>query len=743
MTMPNDPVLERTLASVSLKGGAIVDALDNGDGTTTLFTSGGIPNDTLSVAAQVSDSVGIGGAAMVQVTSTGPLKITIGDQQGLVTPTPTDLEPLAGLNCALAFRNGETLSAALDWLRYNNKHFAMTGAVIIERAKKDDGFAGKLRDAMRADAIPVQVIYVRCDVPLGKANLPPEVHPYNVAESPGKDRMELPEADRWTAPLGEPLIFEVARQRFLNKARAVASLDLHDIFFPVGSRGNVFDAAVRAPSGVVSLHGRHCYPWALKKGERAEFGDHICVQFDTPKIRSRWCVDPATLPANSYWKFTRIANADAMMPPFPFLRCMSIRHGADRVSQIVPKSSLIEAPQLLELMQRAFGHDPQRVPELDTPDVDYKNNFTTIVTTMKNEGPFILEWIAYHRMIGVEGILVYTNDCNDGTDTFLDLLEKKGYCQHRDNPFKGTDLKPQHAALQASETEELYTKADWLICMDVDEFLNVKIGDGTLNALYTELGDANLISCTWRLFGNADVHEFEDVPIMSIFDEAAEEVTPKPHQAWGFKTLFRNIGLFKKIGVHRPNGLNPQLWDTVNWYNGSGKRMPLSYYRNGWRSSQSTYGYDMVQLNHYAVRSAESFLVKRDRGRVNHVDRDQGLSYWFRMNNNAVKETSIQRMLPRLREEMDKMLADPEIRAAHEGCVAAHRAKIDELKATDNYTKFYNEITAERMQTLARMHRHFGQNVFLAGPDSVPDEVVTKDPAPDLFFTVERTETTH
>lgn len=42
-------------------------------------------------------------------------------------------------------------------------------------------------------------------------------------------------------------------------------------------------------------------------------------------------------------------------------------------------------------------------------------------------------------------------------------------------------------------------------------------------------------------------------------------------------------------------------------------------FRNGWRSTIETYGYDLVQLNHYAVRSAESFLVKRDRGRVNHV----------------------------------------------------------------------------------------------------------------------------
>ena len=55
--------------------------------------------------------------------------------------------------------------------------------------------------------------------------------------------------------------------------------------------------------------------------------------------------------------------------------------------------------------------------------------------------------------------------------------------------------------------------------------------------------------------------------------------------------------------------------------------MPRTMYRNAWRSTASTEEYDLVQFNHYTVRSAESFLVKRDRGRVNHVDRDQGLDY--------------------------------------------------------------------------------------------------------------------
>ena len=151
----------------------------------------------------------------------------------------------------------------------------------------------------------------------------------------------------------------------------------------------------------------------------------------------------------------------------------------------------------------------------------------------------------------------------------------------------------------------------------------------------------------------------------------------------------------------------------------------------------------MVQLNHYAVRSAESFLVKRDRGRVNHVDRDQGLAYWFRMNNNSVQETSIQRMIPKLHAEMDRMLSDPDIRAAHEDCIASHRAKIDELRETENYSNFYSDLTGSRMERLSRMHHHFGANVFLAGPDVVPDDVWNTDHPKDYFFTVDRVETQH
>jgi hypothetical protein len=421
---------------------------------------------------------------------------------------------------------------------------------------------------------------------------------------------------------------------------------------------------------------------------------------------------------------------------------MSLRHPTPSVSKIVPKSSLVEFEPLIKLVETRFGENPVRMPEI-VADVASERGRAAIVTCMKNEGPFILEWIAYHRAIGFDDFLIYTNDCTDGTDTLLDLLQARGIVQHRYNPFRDSGMKPQHAALNAAEKEKIMQKAKWIVCMDVDEFINIKCGDGTIDALFTAIPDANMIAMTWRLFGNAEIEEYDDTFIIENFTRCAPEYANKPHQAWGFKTLYQNIGLFKKMGVHRPKGLNPQLWEQINWVNGSGKPLPKESFRNAWRSTTDTYGYDLVSLNHYAVRSAESFLVKRDRGRVNHVDRDQGLAYWFRMNNNAEEETSIKRMVPRLRAEFDNLMADPEIAAIHTEAVRRHKAKIAELRASEKYTEFYEDLIGPRMGKLAHLHAHFGANVFLNGPDCIPPEIVDKDPTEQFFFTIERGETNH
>ena len=746
-------VIERRLLGLNLGPITLLDAVAtrrDGLGHATLFFAVGSDLSAMLHADGIEpvSMVSVGGAVCVTypLAPDGRLRLTLDGAPCEVVPAAAEQDQYEGLNCIAAVRNGETAATVATWLKYHVDTQALQVAVIVDRARpgtEEPGFATQLSEELASLSLSCKVTVVTSDLPLGRTDAPAEAHPFCVPEAPGKDRMKVPPVSPWDAPLGAMSLYEILRARFLGQARAVCNIEVHDLL-PIGAP-NIFDSAVEAEGGVIALFGRHCYPWRVRKSDPTRFADHICVQFDAKGGRQRWCIAPAKAPDAAIWRMIRIGNAvpDRTRTQL-FYRHMALRHPTPSISKIVPKTSLIEHPPLIEMSEQHWEHKPVRMPELEADALPKGKGRRVIVTTMKNEGPFILEWLAYHRAIGFDDILVYTNDCTDGTDTMLQMLERKGIVQHRENPFRESGLKPQHAALQASDDEPVVKNAAWLTCIDVDEFVNVKVGDGTLDALFQAVPDANMIAMTWRLFGNCDVHEYEDRPITEQFLRCAPEFARKPHQAWGFKTLFKNIGLFKKMGVHRPKGLNPQLWEEINWVNGSGKPLPREMFRNGWRSTTETYGYDLVQLNHYAVRSAESFLVKRDRGRVNHVDRDQGLAYWFRMNNNFEEERSIQSRLPMMRAELERLLADPEIRFAHDSAVAAHRAKIGALRATENYSKFYAELTGDRMQALARLHNHFGANVFLSGPEVVPDEVLRKDPDEDWFFTVEQTgETAH
>jgi hypothetical protein len=644
-----------------------------------------------------------------------------------------------GLRTALSLRLHEPVEQVTDWLRFHEQTQGLEAALIVDRTPP--GGTNSLAEALMANPVEGirEILVVSFDVPLGHPLAGDEAHAIYAPDAPGKDRMKAPTPDPWRAPFVEIVLFEVLRHLYLSQARAVMNIDLSDLIVPLED-GTLFERAAASPSGVVALTGERIYPWGLKKDARAGFGDHICSRFDADPGNLRWCVDLARSGEDTVWRLIRVVAPKTPPDPSPlrYVRCMALRHPREKPARIVPKTSLVEDDQLVSLMSTWFEADPRRAPEeVLAPAAISRGDRTGIVTCMKNEGPFILEWIAYHRAIGVEEFLVYTNDCTDGTDRMLELLQSKGIVQHRDNPYRDMNMKPQHGALHAASDEPMVQAWDWVICTDVDEFINIHVGEGKLKDLYAATGDANMISMTWRLFGNADVEEFRDGFITEQYFRCAPQFARKPHQAWGFKTAARNTGIFKKLGVHRPKGLRPQLVDEIRWVNGSGQPMPRKDYRNAWRSTTDTYGYDLVTLNHYALRSAESFLVKRDRGRVNHVDRDQGLTYWFRMNHNAEEDRSITRMIPAAREEFARLMADPEIEALHHACVAEHRAKIEALKATEKYAAFFQEITGPRLRTLSRRLDHFGSAVFFNGPDSIPDAVMERLGEPGFFFTVE------
>lgn len=305
-----------------------------------------------------------------------------------------------------------------------------------------------------------------------------------------------------------------------------------------------------------------------------------------------------------------------------------------------------------------------------------------ILTCMKNEGPYILEWVAYHLSMGFGHFLVYTNDCDDGTDKILRRLERMGHVTHRRNPAReGARASHQVRAYRKAPREQVYRNHDWVAVIDADEFVNVHAGTSQIGDLIAAAPDAKCISLAWKLFGSADVTAFHDGFLTETLRRAAAPHSPEPMQAWGMKSIHRTDAV-DLVGCHRPKSVPNGDWDALGWTGPSGEPMPASYHDSSWRFSRDTISYDLGQINHYAVRTRESFLLKSARGRA-FGEGLRGAEYWTDMNRNEAYDGSIQPKLNAMKDIYDDLIDDPKLSRLHERSVQWHRAEILRLLNTE------------------------------------------------------------
>lgn len=265
------------------------------------------------------------------------------------------------------------------------------------------------------------------------------------------------------------------------------------------------------------------------------------------------------------------------------------------------------------------------------------------ITCMRDEGAYLIEWLAHHRAVGFDHFVVFTNDCSDPTCEILDYCAEFGWLTHLPNPGPYDKRGIQFTALNQAAKLDIVRDADWICTLDVDEFVNIKCGDGTLAALHAALPEADVITLTWRLFGSSDLVHYNDAPVTETFIKAAPVAMSWPWRHAMFKTLYRNNGSYTKPGVHRPRGLLQKGELLPAWFDGEGRRLPDRFATGGIFSPFGRSNYALVQLNHYAVQSMAAFVVKAARGRVNVAQPGGllGMDYWVERNFNQVDDRSI------------------------------------------------------------------------------------------------------
>ena len=303
-----------------------------------------------------------------------------------------------------------------------------------------------------------------------------------------------------------------------------------------------------------------------------------------------------------------------------------------------------------------------------------------LVATLRNEGPFIVEWVAYHRLIGFTDVIVCTNDCEDASPELLDALAARGLVEHiRCYPPAGEPA--QLFAYRHAQARLEGAWPDWLMTLDGDEFLNVHVGGGTVPELLDAAACATSILVNWRIFGSSGHRSWSPDFVTERFTRAA----PVDHGVnWSFKTLFTHPDAYAcPLMAHAPGYARDDRVAELRPVDGAGRPLPPRFARSD-RFQQTEPGgvsWALAQVNHYNTRSWQDYLAKHHRGGGLGPDRWDREASWDVFNRNEEEDRSVGRHLPALHAAVDALLADPAIRAAHDRCCELYGRYVGRLAA--------------------------------------------------------------
>ena len=237
-----------------------------------------------------------------------------------------------------------------------------------------------------------------------------------------------------------------------------------------------------------------------------------------------------------------------------------------------------------------------------------------LVSCVKDEGPFILEWVAHHLVVGFDALYIASNDCSDGSDRLLAALDGAGYITHVPNVVAVGEI-PQHAGY--ARIRRLYDtdSADWLMMLDADEFLNIHVGDGRVGDL-TAWADPEVDVIALCAMGFTDTPHLNWQPgrVCAQF----RGTIARDHKANGaVKSLTRGAARFKSIHNHSMVGWRGA--GEVQVMRGDGTRFGVPVDVPLWKRLRNVPPRDithrLAQYNHYAVKTLDAFMLRALRGR--------------------------------------------------------------------------------------------------------------------------------
>lgn len=310
---------------------------------------------------------------------------------------------------------------------------------------------------------------------------------------------------------------------------------------------------------------------------------------------------------------------------------------------------------------------------------------STVIASMRNEGPFLVEWVTWYRLLGFTDILIVTNDCTDPSPALLAALQAEGWVRHLDVTIPpGRRITP--TKLAAAKRHPTVRQADWVFTCDVDEFLVIHAGEGKLADLLAVPGRPVLgISVNWRHFGADGQTAWQDGLVHRLHRRAAPEGFAL--NRW-VKSLMHLPIRYRALGEHGPVGIADPATPDLPWVNADGVAVP------DWAPEPDRIrtlpaaltSYATAQINHYMVRNPESFALKKGTpspvaGRDRYTD-----DYYARGDRNEVQDDCALRHAAAFDALHAQAMALPDVARLHHLCCMDYVARLAAAQGRDPTT---------------------------------------------------------
>jgi hypothetical protein len=261
-----------------------------------------------------------------------------------------------------------------------------------------------------------------------------------------------------------------------------------------------------------------------------------------------------------------------------------------------------------------------------------------ITSIQRNRAPWIMEWIAFHYLVGFRKFYMYLHRCSDNTEAILNDLKK-----HFDIEIYKVDKNleaPQLGCYQ--ESYKMHgNNVSWMAFIDGDEFLFPTTKDSMIKAL-DEFSEKQLsaIGVYWSNFGSSGhIKEPDGLIIENYKYRARRNFIPNRH----IKSLVRG-GQGKYVIPSDPHFFRTSLGTFDE------KMRPITYGLTNYKPS-----YAKFCVNHYATQSQSFFTNFKSRYSTPDGGGIPDKLFWKDHNRNAVLDHSMDKFVKPLKKILDSI----------------------------------------------------------------------------------------